>query len=381
MLELNTHIAYSVLREKGNVTRVNTAAPRKNGFLRIETHLSDLNALLGHLSGCRADTTDSKQLARSQLFVHGDEQFELPMFGRRISPKTRRSYSDDAIRATANLPHEVCNCFSDDAGRLPPELEDRFSESSLGQSFAARRGERIIWVKDGRTQVWWPYRLHEATAARVIDAFASVSAGLPLARDLTGLLIELGVLRPRLADIEPKAKLRARLIKGVVPACQLEDVCSYFESIATSGAMRLGDRDSTSRAWMHNERFGRMLGSQLETLVSKLVGYRVGWYFSHFVSYNAGASLPPHRDRVPRAASLSLQLGYMDAGIARPNSWPFSVTPAAGGDATHFLPQLGEAVLFFGHEQTHSRNKIPEGARSNVLLMHFAPCESRGWSL
>lgn len=374
MFQRNLNIAYSVVRSTNGLVRVDTAAPRRDGFLFLRSHTVEIEQVLAFVKGHSEHEYVglSESLRDAQLVVGQGQQLSLPAYGTLELFQECRAHLAASANIRGVLSPQVNKWFLSEVNQIPPELELRCPHSFWREPIYPLLGESILWVRDQATFVWWPQRLSRIEAVVIEEAVPRLLEGQPV--DLSSLSIVAGTGIFRLAKSEAVVNAtRPTLLKEIVPQLQIEPLARYYSALGSSGAMRLGDRDSTSRAWMHNERLARLLGIQFELFISRVVGYSVKAYFSHFVSYREGASLPVHRDRVPRAASLSIQLDYThEGGVRARNEWPFSVTDREG-NLCHFTPQLGEAVLFWGHEQPHFRDSIPTGASSNVLLMHFAP--------
>lgn len=357
---VNTSLAYCVLRRNGAMQRISFAAPVRGSHLQLGTCDDAVLSNLQELGLCHADPIRTiESLPIPGLRVTQEQQFTCPLFRPPAAPVPallpRESLADLRVLRTRLLPHS-------DGGR----------EWSLGQEptefGAVPIGTDYIWVQELVTDVWWPYVVPQFVVEAVLrlSLFPDVAEiSEPAHRMLTDLFYVhvpeqvQGLKTPGLTDLR-------------IPPLQLAALVSYYAELRESGAMRLGDRDSSNRAWMNDERLSKVLLRQYSGYISKLTGVRLSPYFSHFVSYLPKSTLPMHLDKDPGVFSVSIQLGYFDNRFVSKNTWGFCVADAQSDSVRLFMPEIGQGVVFRGGHEKHSRDEIPDGHTSDVLLFHYA---------
>jgi hypothetical protein len=358
----NPSIAVCKLKRAGKTERINVAAAQRGKNLTLSTFKDNLSTVEGVINGttelhsiphCLLD-----ELTHARVVIGRLDAFERPIY-RTVECIAHGPFSYGPCES-GDMASAECEITS--ANELPAELQSRKSGLPWRDFFGQSGGE-VVWIKDAPTGVWWPYHCRGSTsqapatiqvAARQYDRRHQCRAGHP-------------------REIEQSAswKTGTGLLKRIIPEAQLYSMVAYYDSVLRSGAMRLGDRDSECRSWMHNEGWAQLLCAQLVGMVSLIAGCKVEPYFAHFVSYLPGSSLPVHLDREARAISLSVQLGYFKFGLPAPNSWAFYVKPWQCDMFVSYNPDPGDTVFFWGASQEHFRETIPANCRSDVLLLHY----------
>lgn len=348
MAVLNPDIAYAIVRRNSVAVGIHLAAPQQDGFLAISSvreRVAELEAFLTRQGTAPAELL--QQMPSRQIMVAQDAVATYPTY--RADPDFQGNalpseFIDELVRSSTEM--TLCS------GAVPDQLRARLPRP-YGDLRVCSPDEQVLWSKDRATSVWWPYPLSQEGAA----AFAVRHAEQAATASGNGL--------------SPPPTTAPVLLEALVPRFQRRAMAEYFRSLRLSGCMRLGDRDSKQRAWMHNEKFARFLGLQFGELISARLGIQVAPLFSHFVSYLEGASLPKHVDKDPNAFSLSIQLGFYRGGCLSDNEWAFNVQTPGDGHFTAFTPACGDGVLFHGASQEHYRSALPPDCVSDILLLHF----------
>jgi hypothetical protein len=359
MAILNPELAFGVVRRNGSPAVIHFAAPQKNGFLAlcsVKDRLSELESML--LGGAAPPADVLEPLLTRQILVEPNEASGYPAYRPPIAGEATASVSaalDDVLRDSAGIEWST--------GAMPATLSKRLPQAYHGLRFCLP-GEQVLWSKDWLTQVWWPYVMRNEQAEEIKVRLAARPSSAPA----------LPVTPHMGSSAAQGTHTTPALVAEVVPRLQQEALAAYFRRLRAEGCMRLGDRDSKQRAWMHNEKIARFFGLQFGGHVSALVGFDVAPLFSHFVSYLEGASLPLHFDKDPDAYSLSIQLGFYQDGRSVPNRWAFNVKQRHAPGYAAFVPRCGDGVLFHGESEAHYRDPIPAGCVSDVLLLHFTRC-------
>lgn len=262
--------------------------------------------------------------------------------------------------------------------RLPPpsDFPTRDGEADV------RRGEAILWVRDPRTALCWPYWLDREARAEVAALSAGRLAPADLAPErrlllrLAGLLVGRGERRPPL----PRAILRRRpfaVVPGIVPPLQLAALRRYVRALESEGCLALGRQDGRpQRLVSHNDRVAAFLHRQSGRLASRIAGEPLVPSYSMISAYLPGASLKRHVDRPQCRWNASL-LVDMDPEAPRGRAWPFHLRPPGGETETVRLG-MGDCVVYPGTEIPHWRVALPRNERQTLLFLHYVPLHFPG---
>jgi hypothetical protein len=169
---------------------------------------------------------------------------------------------------------------------------------------------------------------------------------------------------------------RYTVVRGLVDPAPLAGLRSYYRALVAGGWVRLGDGQVPVRYRAHDEPAARWVQRRLAGLVAGIAGEPLKPSYAYFVSYLAGAVLPPHRDRAQCAVSVSLLVDHTpEPGGASP--WPLWLE-APGGRAVPVALGPGDGLVYRGTELRHWREALPEGHTQTSLLLHYVPAGFRG---
>lgn len=357
---VNTSLAYCVVRRNGAAQRISFAAPVRGGYLQLGTCGEAALSRFDRLGVSNADPISAiESLPILGLRVPSDQQFIRPLYKPPVAPFPNlvpfESLADlREIRARL-LPHSK--------GRRMWSLRGGSTELALAPSALG-----YVWVQEPVTDVWWPY----AVPQFVVDAVFKLSTSSDVIEIVEPAHQLLTALCSANAPEPVQCLVTPCVIDLRIPPLQLHALVEYYVELRESGAMRLGDRDSSNRAWMNDEMISKALLIQYSCYISRLFGVQISPCFSHFVSYLPKSSLPIHLDKRADVFSVSIQLGYFDNRVASNNKWAFYVEDTQSGSTQRFVPELGQAVVFRGGHEKHSRTEIAQGQNSDVLLFHYA---------
>lgn len=360
-LSINSAIAYCALRRNGELRRVSVAAPLRGGYLLLQT--CDRALLDGRGDSARDGMgllPLIDELAIPGHRIHPHQQFICPVYSPPVAGEPTRVQSGPLVN-----PQDV-------RGRLTLDGRGQWSMGGKAVDLApAPPGMAHIWSCDHVTGVWWPIAVPRGVAD-AISRLESTTGRIEIQKAVHQVITNLcsgAVIAP------PSSSKTPSLVDMRVPAIQLPSLLKYYGQLRKCGAMRLGDRDSTHRAWMNEDRVSRVLLMQYAPYLSRILGVKLTPHFSHFVSYLPQANLPAHLDKDPSVYSVSVQLGYFNRGVAVRNGWRFSVEDSESGVVRHFTPDEGLGVVFRGGREKHMREEIPDGHCSDVVLFHYLSAE------
>ncbi len=162
------------------------------------------------------------------------------------------------------------------------------------------------------------------------------------------------------------ATLRAILAPG-----PRESLRRYVRALVDRGYFpALGDGQVELRAAIHNEPAVASLHQALAAIVSRVAGEPLLASYCYLSCYEAGATLPPHKDRPQCSYNLSLVLD-MQGPTGEPEPWPIWLEVEGRPEAV--LLAVGDGLTYSGTELLHWREALPAGHRALVCFFHFVP--------
>jgi hypothetical protein len=242
----------------------------------------------------------------------------------------------------------------------------------------------IVWTRDVLTQAYRPFWVPRHQA----ELFAGFEPGAPAPHcpaPLRERLRAAGIVATsaeRDAAERHAAKTRTRLAREfadrgycVVPrvfaAAHTAALARYYRDLVASGNWAPGDDQVARRHGWHNESVARFFHHQLTGFVGAIVGAPVCASYSYVSAYQHGAELDPHVDRKQCEYTLSL---IIDETGGRSSDWPLWFLAGEGRSAVTL--DVGEGVLFRGHDLPHWRETAPHPALAlSTLLMHYVPAD------
>lgn len=163
------------------------------------------------------------------------------------------------------------------------------------------------------------------------------------------------------------------VVPGVLAPPHTGALARYYRELIASGNWTLGDDQVARRHGWHNESVARFFHHQLTGFVSALVGAPVCASYTYVSAYQQGAELEPHIDRKQCEYTLSV---IIDETGGRSADWPLWFL--AGNEPSAVTLDIGEGVLFRGHDLPHWREAAPQpGLALITLLLHYVPADFR----
>jgi hypothetical protein len=142
----------------------------------------------------------------------------------------------------------------------------------------------------------------------------------------------------------------------------------YYRQMIRSGAMELGDGQSSRRYVAHNDNVARFFHRQLAPTVAAIAGEPIKPSYVYVASYQPGAVLAKHTDREQCEFSITLCIDYSPEPV-RETPWPLQLhTPSA---TVTVFQAIGDALLYRGCELPHSRGPLPAGHTSTSIFFHY----------
>lgn len=262
-----------------------------------------------------------------------------------------------------------------DAGP-PPELRGRIHQANKLDLQAP-----LIWLDDPGTRILMAYH-PDATQLRLIALLQRRlnPAGLdPTLRQRlywSGVLVEPDYLETRYRVWQQQlaiarttmAEQGYAVLRQLLNPLQQAAMRRYFRLLATQGYFRDGDAQVRLRHSIYNEGMARFLHHQLNYLVNQVTPEAVIPSYCYLSIYQPGAVLRRHRDRRQCAWNMSLVLD-MEPEQAQAQAWPIYLELPEGIREVRL--EMGDAVLYRGHEIEHWRDALPENQRLTACFFHF----------
>lgn len=142
----------------------------------------------------------------------------------------------------------------------------------------------------------------------------------------------------------------------------------YYRHRVRTGGMVLGDGQSSRRYVAHNDGVARFFQHQLTAAMSAVAGEAVKPSYVYVASYQGGARLDVHTDRVQCEFSITFCLDYApEPQLATP--WPLKLHTKSG--IVTVYQAIGDALLYRGRSVPHSRDTLRQGQTSTSIFFHY----------
>jgi hypothetical protein len=237
----------------------------------------------------------------------------------------------------------------------------------------------IAWVRDSDHGTLLPFWLGTAfeTVLRDLRPNEPIPSSIP---DATrGLLAGAGILIPSQGTLPGRAESMRNAAtqfaaKGYAPLRALihpfhvAALRRYYRHQIRTGAIHLGDGQSTRRYIAHNEPVARFFHHLLTPALSEVAGKPLKPSYVYLASYLAGAELKKHTDREQCDYSITFCLDYSpEPALATP--WPIRLQ-TRGGTVTVYQA-LGDGLAYRGTQLPHYRDRLGEGQTSTSIFFHY----------
>jgi hypothetical protein len=270
------------------------------------------------------------------------------------------------------------------APEVPPELA---SSHDLLSGFAMQG--TIAWVRDPDSDVPLPFWLGPEFDVLVRSLHPNEAVGQALSSEARSLLLHAGILAPHDSVITIRAGHENALAsagrtfrkKGYTPMHRLihpfhiAALRRYYRYRIRTGAIQLGDGQSSRRYVVHNDPVARFFHRQIARTLSIVAGEPVKPSYVYLASYQAGADLKKHIDREQCEFSITLCLDFSpEPELAAP--WPICLDTPAGKVTVY--QALGDGLAYRGTRLPHYRSKLGEGQTSTSIFFHYVAADFRG---
>jgi len=300
---------------------------------------------------------------------------ELPLH--LVPHRTLRSLRVREEQRPLFLNPECVFCSGDE---IPRELADH---SELVSGFALQG--TIAWIRKPPTGECLPFWLGPKLES-LLRSLDSNNPAPPLSAELTALLTTAGILisDTRVSERDEDSMMQSRRLfqeKGYAPRSNLihpfhiAALRRYYRYLIRTGAIALGDRQSSRRYFAHNEPVARFFHHQMAATVSKVVGEPLKPSYVYFASYLSGAELKKHCDREQCEFSVTLCLDFSPEPTLE-TQWPIRLDTATGTVAVY--QALGDGLVYRGTQLPHYRDRLGEGQTSTSMFFHYVGADFEG---
>jgi hypothetical protein len=264
------------------------------------------------------------------------------------------------LRAATDLPYELCS---------RPDLVSGFALHGT-----------IAWVRDSDQGTLLPFWLGSAFEALLRDLRPNEPVSTSIPDATRGVLAGAGILIPsqrtlpngraesmRNAATQFAAKGYAPLVTLIHPF-HVAALRRYFRQQIRTGAIHLGDGQSTRRYIAHNEPVARFFHHLLTPTLSEVAGKTLKPSYVYLASYLAGAELKKHTDREQCDYSVTFCFDYSpEPALATP--WPIRLQTRGGTVSVY--QALGDGLAYRGTQLPHYRDRLGEGQTSTSIFFHY----------
>lgn len=142
----------------------------------------------------------------------------------------------------------------------------------------------------------------------------------------------------------------------------------YYRYLIRTGAISLGDGQSSRRYVAYNEPVARFFHRDIAATLSAVAGEPIKPSYVYMASYLSGAELKKHTDRPQCEFSVTLCLDFSpEPELATP--WPIHLdTPAS---TVTVYQALGDGLAYRGTRLPHYRYVLAEGQTSTSIFFHY----------
>lgn len=301
---------------------------------------------------------------------------ELP---RHLVPQPQRALLQDQPHATLVL-NPACSLRS--ADDLPEELSAR---KELLPGFALQGA--IAWVRESRRRTLLPFWLSPDLKALLGELRPNEPVPSSIPPTTRCLLQAAGILIPSIADDSGKHEGLVRSaasqfqakgyapLPGVIHPFHVAALRRYYRHQIRTGAIHLGDHQSTRRYIAHNEPVARFFHHQLTSTLSQIAGRALKPSYVYLASYLSGAELKKHTDREQCDYSITFSLDYSPEP-RQASPWPICLQTPRGTAKVYQM--LGDGLAYRGTQLPHFRGPLPEGQTSTSIFFHYVTAEFAG---
>jgi hypothetical protein len=144
----------------------------------------------------------------------------------------------------------------------------------------------------------------------------------------------------------------------------------YYRHLIRTGAIRLGDRQSSRRYVAYNEPAARFFHQRIAATLSAVAGEPLKPSYVYMASYLGGAELEKHTDRPQCEFSVTLCLDFSpEPELETP--WPIELDTPDG--TVKVYQALGDGLAYRGTRLPHYRGVLGQGQTSTSIFFHYVP--------
>lgn len=261
------------------------------------------------------------------------------------------------------------------------ELPTAFDEQPSLVEKLAMRGT-VAWIPHPATHALQPYWLSRESHEKlegVRSGKYSASEIPSLVRDaltMAGVLVDPRHAQAQRSSWEKQiARAAAQFqergfapISGLIHPFHVAALRRYYRQRIRTGGMVLGDGQSARRYVAHNDGVARFFHHLLAPAMAAVAGEPVKPSYVYVASYQGGAKLERHTDRLQCEFSMTFCLDYSpEPALATP--WPLQLHTKTG--LVTVYQAIGDALLYRGRALPHSRDTLRQGQTSTSIFFHY----------
>ena len=296
------------------------------------------------------------------------------------------------------VPRPASAVKSQDAGRtlfLNPECrlyvgeelpEELASHKELPSAFAMQG--TVAWIRDPTGSLvpfWLGPKLESVVRELRIDEPIpeSVPARARSILERAGILLSPDSIAQRRTDREQalgKAGERFRKkgyapVRGLIHPFHIAGLRRYYRHQIRTGAIPLGDGQSSRRYAAYNDPVARFFHRQIAISLSSVAGETVKPSYVYLASYLSGAELKKHIDREQCEFSITLCLDFSpEPAVA--TSWPIQLDTPTGTVTVY--QALGDGLAYRGTRLPHYRSPLGKRQTSTSIFFHYVAADFTG---
>jgi hypothetical protein len=264
---------------------------------------------------------------------------------------------------------------------LPEEFE---SSPELLSRFA--RQATMAWVRDSASGSLLPFWLGHELAGFVRDLGRGERVPASLPSHMRSVLAAAGILihegSNSIGHEERIETARSRFrekgyapLSGLIHPFHVAALRRYYRYLIRTGAICLGDQQSSRRYVAHNEPVARFFHHLIAPALSRVAGEPLKPSYVYLASYLSGAELTRHTDREQCEFSITFCLDFSPEPALR-TPWPIKLDTPAGTVVVH--QALGDGLAYRGTRLPHYRSRLGEGQTSTSIFFHYVSADFTG---
>jgi hypothetical protein len=297
------------------------------------------------------------------------------------------------------VPRPALAAKSQDAGRdlfLNPECrlcvgdelpEEVASHKELPSAFALQ--ETVAWLRSANTGSLVPFWLGPKleSVVRELRFDEPIPETVPAwARSIlesAGILFSADSIDQQRGEREQALEKAAELyrrkgyapLRGLIHPFHIAALRRYYRHRIRTGAIPLGDGQSSRRYAAYNDPVARFFHQQIAIPLSVVAGEPVKPSYVYLASYLSGAELKKHIDREQCEFSITLCLDFSpEPDLASP--WPIRLDTTAGTVIVY--QALGDGLAYRGTRLPHYRFPLGNGQTSTSIFFHYVAADFTG---